>query len=212
MGGLRPRHPVPLLPAAPPDPEPLPSTCHARACELRRERTLSLLPTSLPTSIPLSRHVRLTSSGEVTELSVWPDRRGWTRGPGPGGETAVKRGLGLLFVVILPLIGLVGPGAVAGPRSTGSTGLHLSVATGGGDGTVGVAATRAMRQGYLVPDQAAYDRAKAAARRTSAFVRARHPPRRLRPSPRSPSRAWRTPASRRRTRPGRSVPPGTSRR
>jgi hypothetical protein len=36
------------------------------------------------------------------------------------------------------------------------------VATGGGDGTVGVAAARAMRRGYLVPDQAAYERAKAA--------------------------------------------------
>jgi hypothetical protein len=74
----------------------------------------------------------------------------------------VKRALGLLFALILPL-GLVGPGAEAGTPPTGSTGRHLSVATGGGDGTVGVAAARAMRQGYLVPDQAAYDRAKAAA-------------------------------------------------
>ena len=74
----------------------------------------------------------------------------------------MKRALGLLFVVILPL-GLVGPGAGAETPPAGSTGRHLSVATGGGDGTVGVAAARAMRQGYLVPDQAAYDRAKAAA-------------------------------------------------
>jgi hypothetical protein len=74
----------------------------------------------------------------------------------------VKRGLVVLCAVILPL-GSVSPGAVAGARAGGSNGQHLEIATGGGDGTVGAAAARAMRQGYLVPDQAAYERAKTAA-------------------------------------------------
>jgi hypothetical protein len=74
----------------------------------------------------------------------------------------VKRGLVLLCAVILPL-GSVGPGAVAGTRAGRPVGHHLEVATGGGDGTVGVAAARAMHQGYAVPDQAAYERAKTAA-------------------------------------------------
>jgi hypothetical protein len=74
----------------------------------------------------------------------------------------MKRGLVLLCAVILPL-GSVGPGAVAGTRAGLTDGHHLELATGGGDGTVGVAAARAMRQGYLVPDQAAYERAKTAA-------------------------------------------------
>jgi hypothetical protein len=45
-------------------------------------------------------------------------------------------------------------------------GLHLGKATGGGVGTVGTAAAQAMRQGYLVPDQAAYERAKQSAARS----------------------------------------------
>lgn len=74
----------------------------------------------------------------------------------------MKRGLVLLCAAMVTL-GLLGSGAGAGTGAGRSAGPHLEPASGGGDGTLGVAAARARRQGYLVPNQTAYERAKAAA-------------------------------------------------
>ncbi len=75
----------------------------------------------------------------------------------------MKRVVVLVCVVALT-VGFAIQGATAGTRGGSSVGrLHLTAASGGGDGTLGVAAATALRQGYLVPDQAAYEAAKAAA-------------------------------------------------
>jgi hypothetical protein len=71
----------------------------------------------------------------------------------------------MAFGVALPLL-LIVPGAVADTGAGRSSRPHLEAATGGGDGTLGPAAARALRQGYLVPNQTAYERAKMAAARS----------------------------------------------
>src|SRR4051794_17953807 len=63
---------------------------------------------------------------------------------------------GLVIAGLLPAVA----GASAGHARFSST-ASLS------DGSAGSAAARAMRQGYLVPDQAGYDRAKARANAAS---------------------------------------------
>jgi hypothetical protein len=77
----------------------------------------------------------------------------------------MKRGLVMAFGVVLPLV-LTVQGAVADTGGGRSAGPHLEVAAGGGDGTLGPAAARALRDGYLVPNQAAYEEAKMAAARS----------------------------------------------
>jgi hypothetical protein len=62
-------------------------------------------------------------------------------------------------VLLLP----VGTQALADIGMSRSSRPHLEVARGGGDGTVGSAAARALRDGYLVPNLDAYEQARTAA-------------------------------------------------
>ncbi|HVQ89262.1 MAG TPA: hypothetical protein VMT88_13885, partial [Actinomycetes bacterium] len=75
----------------------------------------------------------------------------------------------LLLLSVPPLVlGLLVPLASASDAASGAAKFQIEAASGGGDGTLGIAAARAMSQGYLVPDQARYERAKAqAAKRLS---------------------------------------------
>ena len=74
----------------------------------------------------------------------------------------MRRTVILLAAAVVPLAMLV-PNAAANSNDAPAAALGIGVASGGGDGTVGLAAARAMRQGYLVPNQRSYAESKAAA-------------------------------------------------
>ena len=72
--------------------------------------------------------------------------------------------LALVTSAIIPLA-LLAPATSAESLASVRPHPKLQVASGGGDGSLGSAASLALSQGYLVPDQAAYQDAKAAAAR-----------------------------------------------
>ncbi|MFL6182739.1 MAG: hypothetical protein ACJ73J_10575 [Actinomycetes bacterium] len=72
-----------------------------------------------------------------------------------------------ICAAVIPVVFLVPTASADGPPADGppadQAGLQLAAASGGGDGTLGSAAARALDDGYLVPDEAEYAKAKAAA-------------------------------------------------
>ena len=74
----------------------------------------------------------------------------------------MRRQFAWFCAAVIP-VALIVPTASADNSAAGHSRLRLTAASGGGDGTLGPAAARALDQGYLVPDQAAYEQAKVAA-------------------------------------------------
>ena len=111
---------------------------------------------------------------------------------------------GVCVAAIMALI----PASVA---SAGSVKLSVQAAGSGGDGTISHAAAKAKRQGYLVPNDAAYARQKAAAAAAAPANRHVfdvHAP--LAPTAARSFNGIRQPTPRRRTRPAPLARPATS--